>query len=608
MEKIVKGATKIKLAAPKSKYVEPILSATNGGESGVAEVFRTLQLRLRDSTWTIVFKSLIVVHLMIREGQPEVTLRYIAESPKRLAISSFTEVQTQGLNIRRYSEYLLERVRAYRDTKTDFVKSGAGHMRRLTVDKGLLRQTEIVQDQIQALVRCDLLGNHDPDNEITLTAFRLLTMDLLELFKVMNEGTINVLEHYFEMSRPDAERALQIYKTFGRQTEMVVRYLSFARQYEMSTRLEVPKLKHAPTTLTAALEEYLNDPDFELNRRQYLAQQEAKKAGKPVSSAPASTPFDKPKAAATTSTTAKPAPAQSPPKGPAPDLIDFFESIEQNQQPMVQFNTNSQQPFKPGMPPAQPYQQMQMPQQTGYNPFLQQQPPTFQNQSVPQPQPLQTDFTGAGFGGYGPQPPPQQPPPPQSQGFQFPTTLSPIPQNGVADFHSQALAPAQPTAIQSHPTSTNPFRQSMMPTGASQFSPVSAGPTRQSTNPFAKHNTGAVVNNGPPHSASGFDPTPFSPSQLSPQQTFPSNSPFQSTPPPLQPQRTGTNPFAKNRPATATGSVTTNVTGSTNPFRQSAFVNQETGQGWQHGNQGTFSGFDVNNVDTMPVFPRPGHS
>lgn len=109
MEKTVKGATKIKvrnskicknaraylcfikLAAPKSKYVEAILSATHGGEAGVAEVFRTLQLRLRDSTWTIVFKALIIVHLMIREGQPDLTLRYIAESPKRLAISNFTD-------------------------------------------------------------------------------------------------------------------------------------------------------------------------------------------------------------------------------------------------------------------------------------------------------------------------------------------------------------------------------------------------------------------------------------------------------------------------------------------------------------------------------------
>ena len=81
----------VKLAAPKSKYVEAILSATHGGEAGVAEVFRTLQLRLRDSTWTIVFKALIIVHLMIREGQPDLTLRYLAESPKRLAISNFTD-------------------------------------------------------------------------------------------------------------------------------------------------------------------------------------------------------------------------------------------------------------------------------------------------------------------------------------------------------------------------------------------------------------------------------------------------------------------------------------------------------------------------------------
>lgn len=33
----------------------------------------------------------------------------------------------------------------------------------------------------------------EPENEITLFAFRLLTMDLLALFHVMNEGIINVL-------------------------------------------------------------------------------------------------------------------------------------------------------------------------------------------------------------------------------------------------------------------------------------------------------------------------------------------------------------------------------------------------------------------------------
>ncbi len=51
-----------------------------------------MQHRLRDSTWTIVFKALIVVHIMIREGSQDATLQYLATNPKRkLAISNFTD-------------------------------------------------------------------------------------------------------------------------------------------------------------------------------------------------------------------------------------------------------------------------------------------------------------------------------------------------------------------------------------------------------------------------------------------------------------------------------------------------------------------------------------
>lgn len=57
----------------------------------MAELFRALQFRLRDSTWTVVFKSLITVHLMIREGSPDATLAYLAKHRNMLAISSFTD-------------------------------------------------------------------------------------------------------------------------------------------------------------------------------------------------------------------------------------------------------------------------------------------------------------------------------------------------------------------------------------------------------------------------------------------------------------------------------------------------------------------------------------
>ncbi|KAF5850631.1 hypothetical protein GGP41_010317 [Bipolaris sorokiniana] len=477
------------LAAPKSKYVEHILVATHAGEAGVAEIFRALTNRLRDSTWTIVFKSLIIVHLMIREGEPEVTLKFLAQNPHRkLAINHFTEVQTQGHNIRTYSEYLLRRAIEYGSTKVDYVRGGEGRLKRLTVEKGLLREAESVQDQIRALLKCQPFDD-EPENEITLTAFRLLTMDLLVLFHVMNEGTINILEHYFELSKPDATRALAVYRTFVKQTEAVVQYLSLARSHEHSTRLEIPRIKHAPTSLAASLEEYLADKDFEINRRQYIAEKEAKKnGGKSTNGASKSTDS---KSASSNTTSQQPAAAPTKPSANAP-LIDLFESLEDNQQTMA----------------TQPMMQ-QYPQQTGFQ--------------VPQ------QTANMGF--------PQQPQP-------FPM------QNGQG---------------------TNPFQLGQQP----QAPQLQAQFTVQES--------------------------PFALQQQPPQQQ----------PQPLQPTPAGTNPFARQPSPQSTlspqGGLTVHATGSTNPFRQSAFVNQQTGQGWQNaGSQGTLGGINLDQVPTTSVFPRPG--
>ena len=57
----------------------------------MGEVFRALQYRLRDSTWTVVFKSLITVHLMIREGSPDATLGFLAKHRNMLAVSVFSD-------------------------------------------------------------------------------------------------------------------------------------------------------------------------------------------------------------------------------------------------------------------------------------------------------------------------------------------------------------------------------------------------------------------------------------------------------------------------------------------------------------------------------------
>lgn len=65
-------------------------------------------------------------------------------------------MQTQGRNIKAYAEYLVQRVNSYGTTKIDFVRAGEGRLTRLSVDKGLLRETESVQDMIKGLLRCDV--------------------------------------------------------------------------------------------------------------------------------------------------------------------------------------------------------------------------------------------------------------------------------------------------------------------------------------------------------------------------------------------------------------------------------------------------------------------
>ena len=443
------------------------------------------------------------------------------------------------------------------------------------------------------------------------------------------------------MSRYDAERALEIYKTFTKQTSEVVEYLQTARRLETSTRLQIPNLKHAPTSLTQSLEEYLHDPDFDINRRQYLAAQEAKQnAGKTpakVSSqgteekrAPKSTAqsFPSPKTEAATPG----APAQQQQPKVAADLIDFFDSIE-NEQAMI-FATDVQQGQQQQGQQQQfavaqtPFPQATMVQQPFVQPMPQQIPPqigdfgTYPSYStgnfvqapatragaMQQPiiQPVRTDFTGHGFGGYTPQDqnsvsvPPMPTVPAQYGQFRQPSIQQSFQHaNMQQPFQTQPQQTSSPSLSIPMPGETNPFRQSMMMTGASPSSFASSPPAPKSTNPFKQ----------------------ATPASASPMSSFPtgvSTSPY-ATPPTIQPLRsatTGTNPFARNLATTQSppvppipGSMTggpsllsVHATGTTNPFRASMMMQQQQQQQVNGQATGTIPGWE--NIETIPVFPR----
>ncbi|KAK7683337.1 hypothetical protein QCA50_013599 [Cerrena zonata] len=621
-EKVVKLACKPKAAPPKAKYMDPIIAATWSEDGAVHDVCKALAPRFREPNAVVVFKALIVLHTMVRNGATDNVLSYLSSS-EVLRLRNISSGHWEGYNapenLQNYATYLDTRIRAYRDLKHDAIrvqsetnrdlrnsqaieegrvasgekpigsKSGRRRfgsskkdpvaeesppssssgvqrsktmtgrkLRIMTVEKGLLRETKTVQKMIDALVECRFYLDNLED-ELNISALRMLVKDLLILFQACNEGVINVLEHYFEMSRIDAKDALVIYRHFCKQTERVVEYLGVARKLQNLLSVPIPNLRHAPVSLAGSLEEYLNDPNFEQNRIEYKTNKEAAERNARLGiKAPIANPADKPTTPKPTSETTAQASssAATPPvaKANSQALIDFFSAIEEEQQSMFNPQTNS---------PTSAYFQ----QQATYNPFAQQQM-----------------MTGVPFGQMQQQQPMLQM---QATGY-FPQQQQPTNPFGLQPSQSQPFGnflQAQPTGfLQPQTTGANPFRQSMafpglmsQPTGMPQQlqQQLQVGGPFGTTNPFPSGGlqpmqTGMPSTNPFPTQNPGSNPFPQYQQQQQPPQTsnpFPTNqSPGQNLFGATQPQPQSGGPFGPLSSNQGTNLFSAGTATSTSPF------------------------------------------
>ncbi|CAI5033259.1 BBT_HP_G0008170.mRNA.1.CDS.1 [Saccharomyces cerevisiae] len=259
--KLVKGATKIKMAPPKQKYVDPILSGTSSAR-GLQEITHALDIRLSDTAWTIVYKALIVLHLMIQQGEKDVTLRHYSHNLDVFQLRKISHTTKWSSNdmraLQRYDEYLKTRCEEYGRLGMDHLRDNysslkLGSKNKLSMDEEL-DHVESLEIQINALIR-NKYSVSDLENHLLLYAFQLLVQDLLGLYNALNEGVITLLESFFELSIEHAKRTLDLYKDFVDMTEYVVRYLKIGK----AVGLKIPVIKHITTKLINSLEEHLRE-------------------------------------------------------------------------------------------------------------------------------------------------------------------------------------------------------------------------------------------------------------------------------------------------------------------------------------------------------------
>lgn len=379
--KLVKGATKIKMAPPKAKYIDPILLGTSE-PSEFREIVRALDSRICDTAWTIVYKSLVVVHYMIRDGDRNVAIRYYADHLSFFQLSEITKSAKWASGdiraLERYNQYLRTRCKEYGRIGVDYVREGYSSLKSVQ-GKGIrvaLDHVESLEVQIEALIR-NRYSQFDLNNDLLLCAFKLLVQDLLALYNCLNEGIITLLEAFFELSHRDAERTLEVYKTFVDLTEDVVKYLKSGK----AVGLKIPVIKHITTKLIRSLEEHLQDDQ----KNHSTFNNETAKEGSQSNTSLAQQKLEQIR-----------------------KQKQLLEQQLQNQQLLVSPSV-PQQPYNPFGSQQQPQQQppqqdtftfeQQVPQPTG-NPFLSMNDLPQQQTGFYSAHQLTPAFTGAGFGGY----------------------------------------------------------------------------------------------------------------------------------------------------------------------------------------------------------------
>ncbi|KIV98623.1 uncharacterized protein PV09_09591 [Verruconis gallopava] len=269
VKKSIKHATKAKIEPPNAKYIESILLATHASKQGVIDVNKLLQKRLCRPEWMTVFKSLIIIHLMIREGEPDVVMPYLSHNLlENIVFEEGMKRKAQGRNINTYSEYLIQRVTSYSLTNFDFIRANSSHVRSLGVDGGLISGIENLQELLKALLRCNFF-TFESENAISLAAFRLLVLDLLSLFRAVSEGMANILHNFLQMSKEDAYKAVQTYRVFVEQVESIETYFSSTQEQLSSIGVEIPIIKKTSTILVDQLKNYVMDPEFQTVEHQY---------------------------------------------------------------------------------------------------------------------------------------------------------------------------------------------------------------------------------------------------------------------------------------------------------------------------------------------------
>lgn len=217
---------------------------------------------------------MVLTHYLMNEDNQGRVSSFLGTHLAILNFSAYRDANSgvqgmdQSKNIKAYSAYLEERVLAYRDFGYDIFREYD-----LSDGKRLSKEWDRLQTQIPSIDRMikrilDTKFFVDIcDNAIAIEAVRLMVLDLMKLFQILNDAIGVMLKQFFTFEKKEASRAMSHYKAFVDVTDKVKEYFVSAKKLPYGVSVSIPEIKHVPLSLLKSLQEYVESPDFEKERQ-----------------------------------------------------------------------------------------------------------------------------------------------------------------------------------------------------------------------------------------------------------------------------------------------------------------------------------------------------